>query len=302
MPQIVQPAIVVQELGDPQNNGIAAIGNYSSQSDTRLEMSSVPPSTLPSCRYEQISLSNSTGGYTQLNDSVATTYLAPKCYFQHPDTPRESCAVKEKEKALQRLMLSSTVPNLSSPLPVAQIPSIQQTVLQPTNKTQVETTSDCSVTVNSNIFTNLANSILVNVLGSIQNPQINVSSTSSTTLPVQYNGIPVNHTLPTSGFIHVDDLLVKPTSNSYIQPQQLALSKSLVSQRPISSPLELTAAICRSTPTTINPNTFLTPHTCIPTSQKDGLPSYYTGQIKTSLCSDDSACEGKSPPKRPRLE
>lgn len=255
-------------------------------------MSSVPPSALPSCRYEQISLDNSTGGYTQLNESVMTTCLPPKCYVQHPDTPRESCAVKEKEKALQRLMLSSTVPNLSSPLPVAQIPSIQQT-----NKPQVESISDCSVTVNSNIFTNLANSILVNVLGSIQNPPINVSSTSSTTLPVQYSGIPVNQPLPTSGFIQVEDLLVKPTSNNYIQP-----SKSLVSQRPISSPLESTADICRSIPTTINPNAFLTVHSCIPTSQKDGLSGYYTEQMKTSVCLDDSACEGKSSPKRPRLE
>ena len=194
-------------------------------------------------------------------------------------------------------------------LPIAQIPlapthssiPVQSQGLTPMSVHQLQTpdtemlnssssvVAPCSIQTNT-FVTNLANSILANIFGTIQStagaelstlqqaqdPSPSYSKPSSTPLteiqnmPEKTAMIPISSVQPKEGFVNVDELLVKPGSRikagmEYLPPSSAASYTfgSLVNQKPITTPHESSGQNC-SIPTTaenamatVNPNAFL---------------------------------------------
>ena len=145
---------------------------------------------------------------------------------------------------------------------------------------------------NNTFVANLANSILANILGTIQNSAttdlpstqaheeveptqttIGQKSDVSTALPLmEIQNLQEKPTMlpigslpnPKEGFVHVDDLLVKPGSR--VKPgNSTLLFNSLVNQKPFSTSLEsqncpVVVNIAPTSATAVNPNAFLTSH------------------------------------------
>ena len=173
----------------------------------------------------------------------------------------------------------------------------------------------------NNLVTNLANSILANIFSNIHNASTDTSLPQTGT-PIPFSQlVPQSVTLPSpkplseiqnlqvktsfgsmhkEGFIHVDELLVKPVGHKnksgigFLTPNTMHSSHypvygSLVSQRPIATPLECSTSCVTSANilTTINPNAFLTSQPLTQSSDSRRIQEVMSCDVKS--------------PKRPRL-
>ncbi len=179
-------------------------------------------------------------------------------------------------------------------------------------------------TIPSNTFVaNLANSILANILGTIQN-------TATTELPTtQANNSTVNSThttvvhdsevsiapplmeiqnfqekstvqsvgsFPKDSFVHVDDLLVKPGSRFRPSNSNL-LYGAHINQRPFSAPLDShnCPVVVNVAPSAVNPNAFLT------TSHDLGIDKENWPMMSIKCGDSGYHCETERSPKRQRM-
>lgn len=251
------------------------------------EIPSTTVTVMPSCRFE-----------TRASNQLPQ--LPPKCMAEPNEVPRESCAVREKQKALERLILK---PNIH----VGDHSYTSHTSFQspPPPPPPTATTSVVNIPT-STLVTNLANSILVNVL---QNNMLEAAANNATAIPHRGTLHSTQPSKPT--FVHVDDLLVKQSpKDNYCPSRQLSSFPRQVREErrpirigPLISQLHPTEASTTTSTHSIsfNPNHFLT--------NTQAMSPHYS-HCSTVLCQPTSlnvktytdSQRPHSPPKRPRLE
>lgn len=219
---VVQPTIA--ELSDSLPNTVPSMleHNHSTAANTTaastspsnivsevIVPSSPPPHSIsnnnndggndpPSCRFE------TRAEMSQINDNKMTPLAANEV----PSTAtRESCAVREKQKALERLVMKQPSSNNNT---ATGLPGYTTFQAPP----QVTSPSVINIPT-STLVTNLANSILVNVLQNNMLEAVAASNNAATggAPPIHRGTLHSNQPQPAKpNFIHIDDLLMKSGS------------------------------------------------------------------------------------------
>ena len=183
---------------------------------------SVSISDLPSCRYEVIP--------TPIRVEQPIMFDNIKQQLTN-DVPRESCAIKQKQKVLQRMVMSNNNSYPSQDLPITHVITNGPVALPVSHVSnassligQPPSTPTTSSIVTNNLVNNIASTLLVNVLHGNM-----LTDATTTTVPSNVQRCPptVSHK-PGSGFINIDELLVKPITNEqhYLKPTNIGFLTS----------------------------------------------------------------------------